>query len=134
MFMISRAEYENSSKRKTIPKNKNNKNKKNNENYEKNMKIAWSRKQFPTRWISLTFFSPGGERIWCKILKDIVDENSYSVKFTLWIHYLVFRISKGRIFLMRILTLWIHYLFAKKLKWKWNGIVSETALLVALIL
>ena len=49
MFMISRAEYENSSKRKTIPKNKNNKNKKNNENYEKNMKIARSRKQFPTR-------------------------------------------------------------------------------------
>ena len=49
MFMISPAEYENSSKRKTIPKNKNNKNKKNNENYEKNMKIARSRKQFPTR-------------------------------------------------------------------------------------
>ena len=44
---------------------------------KKNMKIARSRKQFPTRWISLTFFSPGGERIWCKILKDIFDENSY---------------------------------------------------------
>ena len=52
MFMISRAEYENSSKRKTIPKNKNNKNKQNNEN-NVNMKIlsGWENPVWINLWM-----------------------------------------------------------------------------------